>query len=113
MKFNGMNGAASRDMGESKRVPPKCGTVATYVAEGTSLRTTKGVCMCFCTKNHNNPAASLLLNYQCQEAGPGDSAGEFIYRNSGRLSTNEQPVDSRWLKRNERMTRSELNPEGE
>ncbi len=52
-----MNGAASGDMGGSKRALPASKAVATYVEEGTSLRSTQGVGVCFCTKNHDNPAA--------------------------------------------------------
>jgi len=52
-----MTEAASGDMGGSKRALPASKVVATYVAEGTSLRSTQGVGMCFCTKNHDNPAA--------------------------------------------------------
>jgi len=52
-----MNGAASGVMGGSKRALPASKAVATYVAEGKSLRTTQGVGVCFCPKNHDNPAA--------------------------------------------------------
>jgi len=41
----------------ARKVLPASRTVATYVEEGTSLRTTQGVGVCFCTKNHDNPAA--------------------------------------------------------
>ena len=78
MECNGMNGAASGVMGGSKKVLPGSRTVATYVEEGTSLRSTQGVGVCFCTKNHDNPEAH--------------STSQASY-------TNQQPVDLGWLKR--------------
>lgn len=57
MQCNVMNGAASGVMGGIKRALPASKAVATYVAEGISLRTTQGVDVYFCTKNHDNPAA--------------------------------------------------------
>lgn len=57
MKCNGMIEAASGVMGGSKKVLPTSRTIATYVEEGTSLRTSQGVGVSFCTKNHDNPVA--------------------------------------------------------
>lgn len=47
MECNVMTEAASGDRGGSKRALPVSKAVATYVAEGTSLRTTQGVGVCF------------------------------------------------------------------
>jgi len=57
MQCKGMNGAASGDMGGSKRTLPASKAVAAYVEEGTSLLTTQGVGVCFYFKNYDNPVA--------------------------------------------------------
>lgn len=61
----------------ARKVLPASRTIATYVEEGTSLRSTQGVGVCFCPKNHDNAAAHS------------DSAGELNYPAAGGLKVAE------------------------